>query len=290
MAKILLFFVLFLFGKYADAQEIDLGNPFFVSKEVMLSVESPHWSPDGNSLAFSALVDGRWNIFIFNIEEDTLIELAKTDYHKRKPVWHTSSDAIVFDKIGSKGYHRLVQFDFKTNETVELLNRNIKSSSASFSDNPDLVCFLGFDEVRETWQVYTYDFVYDNLNQLTNHKTSCGPPCFSPNGKHILYEQQSESSDTFLMELNWYGNIELKLDTINSSSPSWAKNSWRFYFIGKDEDGEKEVFSLRKNGEALIEVTNNELLEKDFVVSPNGKNAAVIIEEDGRCRLLISGY
>lgn len=286
MSKILAFICLLLIGQYAVAQELDLKNPLFETDSSLLAVESPNWSPDGNSLVFSAFTDGKWSLFIYKIDKDTLIELRQTDYNMRKPVWHSNGNAIVCDKIGV-GYHKLVLFDLRTTETSELLNREIKSSSASFSENPNLICFLGFDEVRETWQVYTYDFVYDNLNQLTNHKTSCLQPCFSPDGKHILYQQVSEIRDTSLIMLNWYGNVELKFDSIDSFSPSWHKNSWRFYFIGKDRLGEREVFSLRKDGKSLMQITDNYIQEKDFVLSPNGKNAALIVDEKNTKRLLI---
>ena len=286
MAKNIIFIFLFLVGQLTVAQELNLSNPIFESDSSLLAVESPNWSPDGNSLIFSASADGRWSLFVYQIIEDTLIEINQDNFDLRKPVWHSNGNSLVCDKIGDD-YHKLVLFDLGTNEINELLNREIKSSSASFSENPNLICFLGFDEIRETWQVYTYDFVYDNLNQLTSHKTSCFQPSFSPNGKHILYQQVSEIRDTSLIMLNWYGNVEFKFDSIDSFSPSWHKNSWRFYFIGKDETGAKELFSLRKDGKSLMKITDNFVQEKDFILSPNGRNAALIIEEENTLRLLI---
>ncbi len=286
MPNFLAFVSLFLLGQFTVAQTIDLENPIYISDSSYLSIESPKWSPDGNNLVFSAFTDDKWSLFIYKIDEDTLIEFKHSNYNIRKPVWHSNGNSLVYDKIADN-YHRLVLFNLQTLETKELLNREINSSSASFSENPDLVCFLGFDKVSETWQVYTYDFIYDNLNQLTTHKLSCNQPCFSPDGKHIIYEYISETHDTTLIMLNWYGNVELKLDTIKSHSPSWHRNSWRFYFIGKNKVGEKEVFSLRKNGDALIEITDNSLQEIDFAISPDGQNAVVIIEEENVQKLLI---
>ena len=270
-----------------NAQSIDLNNPVFISDSLMQSVESPDWSTDSQKLVYSGFVDGKWNVFIYVLPTDSVESVSNSNFNERKPTWHPDGNSIVYDKI-KNGFPTLFIINTSTEERKQLLNRDIKCSQASFSNSGNLVCFLGFDKIKGNWQVYTYDFIYDNLNQLTQHKTSCNSPCFSPDGKHILYELISESLDTTLIMLNWYGNVELALDTLEAASPSWDEKSWRFQFLSKNGQSNTEIYSLRRNGDHMVQLTDNNLLEKGFTQSPDGKFAAIIIEENQQRRLVIT--
>jgi len=283
-------FIAFLFFislfDYGYSQAFSTDAPLFSTNSIIKSVESPQWSSDSEKLVFSGYVNGNWNVFIYNVKNDSLFNISDSLVNERMPVWHPDGVNIVYDRM-QNGIHKLFICDSRTYENKALIDRDIKCSQASFSKSENLICFLGFDEIKESWQVYTYDFIYDNLNQLTNHKTSCNNPNFSPDGKHILYELISNKLDTTLYMVNWYGNTELVIDTIEAYSPSWDEKSWRFYFLGKDEHSNIEIYSLRRNGESLVQLTNNNLLEKDFILSPNGRYAALIVQKNYNKRLIV---
>lgn len=270
----------------ANAQSIDLNKSVFISDSLMQSVESPDWSTDSEKLVYSGFINGKWDVFIYFHLTDSVEHVSISSLNERNPCWHPDGNSIVYDKI-ENGVPTLFIINTSTGESKQLLNRNIKCSQASFSHLSNLVCFLGFNEINENWQVYTYDFIYDNLNQLTHHKTTCNNPNFSPDGKHILYELISESLDTTLKMVNWYGNPELSLDSMAAYSSSWNENSWRFNFISKNEESDNEIYSLRRNGDHLVQLTYNNILEKDFCISPDAKHAAIIISENKRNRLVI---
>lgn len=269
-----------------NAQSIDLNKSVFISNSLIQSVESPDWATDNEKLVFSAFINGKWKIFIYVLSTDSIESISNSNFNERKPTWHPDGNSVVYDRI-ENGFPTLYIINTSTLENEQLLNRDIKCSQASYSNSGNLVCFLGFNEINENWQVYTYDFIYDNLNQLTHHKTTCNNPNFSPDGKHILYELISESLDTTLKMVNWYGNPELSLDSMAAYSSSWNENSWRFNFISKNEGLDNEIYSLRRNGDHLVQLTDNNILEKDFCISPDAKYAAIIISENKRNRLVI---
>lgn len=286
MLRIIALFLFTNLFHIVNAQVIDINNPLFTTDSLMQSVESPKWSPDSKKLVFSGFVNGKWKIFLYDLQEDSITNTTFSGFNKRNPVWHPDGSSIVYDKIDN-GIPKLFIHNTHSNEDRILINRDIKCSQASFSNSGNLVCFLGFDEINENWQVYTYDFTYDNLNLLTHHKTSCNNPNFSPDGKHILYELISESLDTTLKMVNWYGNPELSLDSLEAYSSSWDEKSWRFHFLSRNGKSETEIYSLRRNGDHLVQLTDNNILEKDFTQSPNGKYAALIISVNKRNRLVI---
>jgi len=268
--------------KISVSQDVKLTNPIFTSETIIGTAESPSWSLDSKDLAFSAWDGSKWSLFIYNLDDDTLIKHSDGYSNERNPVWHPDGVNLVFDRyIDSKP--ELYTLNYKSKQKSLLFDREINASMASFSSSPNLICFLGFDIVSETWQIYSYDFVYDNLNQLTNHKSSCNSPSFSPDGKHIVYELIKPDTDTCLIMMNWYGNQELIIDSIEASSPSWDSMSWRFSFIGNGN----EVYSLRRNGSSMNQITSNKVVEKDFIGSPDGKHAAIIVRKNDDNHLII---
>lgn len=287
MTKIIFLFSFLFVSQLLISQSSNDVDTFFVSNINMQKLESVNWSNDGEKLVFAARLNGQWDLFIYNLIEKTLINISNTEIDERKPVWFPDGKNIVYNKH-LKGNSKLYLKNIDSANENQLFNRNIKCVQASFSNSSNLVCFLGFNDLNSTWQIFTYDFIYDNLNQITDHKTSCNAPVFSPDGKHILYELISADKNTTLKMVNWYGNPELHFDTITAFAPYWDNKSWRFSFIGKTKTSKIEVFSVRKNGESLNKITENNIHEKEYVVSPNGKYVAIIFEEKDSEKLMIS--
>jgi Tol biopolymer transport system component len=270
----------------ANCQFVNVDNPIFTSDSLIEDVESANWSLAGESIVFSAKINGQWDMFLYNLKNDSLVNISKSVVNERSPIWHPNGKEIIYD-IVEDDYPRLYKLNIELNEKSQLFQRDIKCAQASFSKSPNLVCFRAFNETSETWQIYSYDFIYDNLNQLTSHNTSCNNPVFSPDGKHILYELITQNSDTILQMINWYGNRELETDTLIGNSPSWGNQSWRFSYVSSNKNEKNEIYSLRRAGNSLNRLTNNNLTEKEFSVSPNGNYAAIIIKRDKKNRLII---
>ena len=286
MVRTLLIFLFIVFLNAAQSQEYLWDTLVFSTADSLEMVDSPSWSPDGSRLVFSAQLNNQRDLFIYQMDTDSLYNITNSGIDEFHPVWHPDGKQIVFSKRLGTGMF-LYTIELSSGIQSKLFSRDIDCSQASFSTKNGLVCFIGVDEINDTKQVFTYDFIYDNLNQLTHHTNNCNSPCFSPNGKHILYEYVTDESHTVLRMINWYGKHELSLDSLNSHSPSWEPNSWRFNFIANSDSGNADVYSVRYNGISKLKLTHNEFYETDYSISPNEKHAVFILKNNKQQQMFV---
>lgn len=277
MSRNQIIIILVLFSQFLNAQSFIVEDTVFNSLSEFEDVNSINWSPDSKKLVFSAKtnVSDQFDIFVFNLSDTTLTNVSSSPMDELNPYWFPDGLRLVYDKVVDSTTGLFIVNPF-TKTDKPLFNRNIQSMQASFSLDTMLVCFSGFDIIEDKWQIYTYDFIYDNLNQLTNSDFNCHKPVFSPNGKHILYEEMDSSSKSALKMINWYGKPELSIDTIEAYNAYWDSDSWRFNFLSKTSAGE-ELLSLRYNGQSPIRLISRQLTIKGFTVSPDKHYYAMII-------------
>ncbi|PLX13910.1 MAG: hypothetical protein C0598_02575 [Marinilabiliales bacterium] len=284
----LLTLIILFFITVVRAQFINHGDTIFMSDTIFSEVDAMSWSPDSKSLVFSAKQMGstQLDLFVYSLANERLKNLSQSFYDENNPIWHPDGNRIIYDKLVDS-LHKMMVINPLTLEEKPLLNRDIQSRQGSFANDSILICFSGYDVIDDKWQIYTYDFVYDNLNQLTNNNYNCIKPLFSPNGKHIIYEEIDSMQSSQLKMINWYGKDEVIIDSISVSNPSWNPDSWRFNFISKTERGE-EVFSLRYNGQSPLQLSFNDINEKLVSISPDSKHIAVVIEMEDYNYIVIS--
>jgi len=191
-------------------------------------------------------------------------------------VWHPDGAKLIYDKV-IDSITNIFIYNPLSKTDKPLFNRPIQSRQGSFSMDTMLVCFSGFDIIADNWQIYTYDFIYDNLNQLTKSEFNGQNPAFSPNGKHIIYEEVDSSSKTILKMMNWYGKSEISVDTLEGSNAFWDNDSWRFNYISKTLNDEG-LISLRYNGQSPMKLISKQPNLKDFIISPDKLSYAMVLK------------
>ncbi|HFB62063.1 MAG TPA: hypothetical protein ENJ69_03670, partial [Bacteroidetes bacterium] len=196
--------VLFLLSALLWLTEATRAQPVVSGDNQLFAAVSPkgilfQWNKNGNSGLYFILPD-----------RDTLPAFSHRRIRPQHPVWVPGKEAIVFD-TGVNKNSRLVYFDLKTKQMRLLLHRKIACREASFTPSRHLVVFSGFDDRTGNWQIFSYDFIYDNLNRLTAEKGHCLFPVFSPDGKTILYTFQDPDGHSRLKSINWYGDSRKSL-------------------------------------------------------------------------------
>jgi len=110
-----------------------------------------------------------------------------------------------------------------------------------------LVTFSGFDDRTQRWQIFTYDFIYDNLNRLTGQNGDCSFPVFSPDGKRIVYLYQGNDHRSILKIINWYGDIPKTITNNVLGKASWSPDGWDLLFVTL-KNGLFSLFSIQYDG------------------------------------------
>jgi Tol biopolymer transport system component len=78
----------------------------------MLVAEDPHWSPDGRYLAFAGGDDPvDWDLWIWDFQDEALIQLTDTRYPEQSPVWNDAGTEIAYAAVIKENKDVWVAYD-----------------------------------------------------------------------------------------------------------------------------------------------------------------------------------
>ena len=65
-------------------------------RRFLAHAESPAWSPDGLTIAFTAARDGRWQVFLLGVDGSCYRQLTTGKYDARYPAWSPDGQWLAF--------------------------------------------------------------------------------------------------------------------------------------------------------------------------------------------------
>jgi len=263
----------------AKSQMLDTTN--FVRIKLEQSNERfPSWDKDGKRVVFQSSGKGYSQLFLYDLLKDTLVQITTGETNKSHPVFIPNENSIAFDASISHEVY-LFKIDPSTGKQELLIHRDLQCETPSFSPSGRLMVFKGYDINNETWQLFSYDFVYGNLNQLTHLKNSeLLMPVLSPDGKTILFGTRDKAMpySRSLHEINWYGEKIEDIDSIAATSYCWISNGYRIICSTEMPLNNYSLISLRKDGTTSMKLCSDTLQRVTPAVSPDGKKIAVSVK------------
>jgi len=248
---------------------------------------SPAWSPDSKTLVYQSNRHGNWDIFMYDTEQDTTFRLTSDMRDEQHPVWHPYQYFIVFD-AGNDTTQYLHKISLKTLKISPLFNRQIICKQPVMAQDGRMVYFLGYDAPHGNWELFSYHFIYDNLNQLSYFKEDGTFLGLSPDGKTIFYGYRSFSYPFHRLQLyNWYGNELESFEDYNISHAAWHPEGLKMYFISDKEHLEGELYSIWKDGTHKMRLTDDNLHMREVRISPDGSLMACTILLNGNYEIVI---
>ena len=136
---------------------------------------NPTWSPDGRFIAFSALVGGLSDIFMYDLEEDKLERMTDDAFADLYPAWSPDGRFIAFvtDRFStdlsilSIGNYELALKDMETGDIQKVPGfRNAKNINPQWSPDSKSLYFLS--DQNGITNVYRIDLENQKIFQVTN--------------------------------------------------------------------------------------------------------------------------
>jgi len=136
---------------------------------------TPTWSPDGRYIAFSAIVGGFSDLFIYDLQADTLQRMTTDPYADLQPAWSPQGRSIAFvtDRFSTdlsnleSGHYRLAVMDPTSGEIRSLSDfDDAKNINPQWSSDGQSLYFLS-DRDGIT-NIYRLDLATGERFQLTN--------------------------------------------------------------------------------------------------------------------------
>lgn len=276
IVRCLFLIILFSVEQVLYSQYININDGVNISN-LIGNETSIEWSSDSRKILFQNVYNDTSRVYLYNLEEDTLINLCKPGDNFRNPVWHPDGDKIVFD-TDIEGVNYLYLMDLSTFEMAPLFIRNIRCRNATFSGSSRQVYFVGYDEYEASWEIYSYDFIYDNLNKLTDYKLGCSNPDINTNGTQIVYSKANPFTGTEKFEIiNWYGEDKINYNNLTGRDASWGSSGLKIFFISDLENESNELYSIWKDGTHLERLTSDDIEIANPAVSPDGTKLAISV-------------
>lgn len=141
----------------------------------MGEILNPTWSPDGQYVAFSALVGGFSDLFIYDLETDQLRRITDDAYAEIQPVWSPDGRYIAFSTdrfstdltILSVGDFELALLDPETGEIKKVTGfDNAKHINPQWSPDSKSLYFLS--DQNEISNIYRIELDTNKIFQVTN--------------------------------------------------------------------------------------------------------------------------
>lgn len=217
-------------------------------------------------------IDPLSNIYV-QLTDDTISKTALSVNHANGKLLLTSL---------MSGDRKVIQYDLRTSEAVPLIPRKIQQQQANFNVQGNMAAFIGKEENERYWNLYTYDFVYNNLNKLSLENADHEYPMWSPNAELLSFESRKpDERHTKLIVIHWYGKLHLEIadSEYHIKQASWSPNNQWIAYVMENYAGSK-LMICRKNGTDKTIIYESSRKISYPVWSATGSSIAFMLSDD----------
>lgn len=189
-------------------------------------------SPDGRLLLFSSNRSGNWDIYIQDLERDTIDRLTDDPADDHDPAWSAASGRILFHS-----------------------NRGDTDGN---SDN-------------DVWRIYSMQANGDDVQLMTNDGRGTWAGAWSPDGRSIAFSlNYPRPADIVTMDTAIGELVNLTRSDAHDSAAHWSPDGARIVFYS-DRDGDNEIYVMDAGGSNLERLTDNPANDWTPNWSPDGR-------------------
>jgi len=183
----------------------------------------PAWSQDGNMIAFTSMRDGRAQIYIFNLQDNSEVFVTQSvSPYDRRPAWSPDGKYLAFETTrGGKSQVWYVPVDLSAKPKEFSVMANGIGTRPTWSPDGKSVYYSQGDALP--W-LASRSFADKKLPET---KVSITRPVWdvdiSPDGYWVVYEglQEVNNIDIYIMMINGGGDVRLTSDKGTDFNPSW---------------------------------------------------------------------
>ncbi len=156
------------------------------------------YSHDGTMVAMALSGSGNSELYLSNPEGKIMSRLTRNNSIESKPSWSPDGKRLVFtsDKPGKPQLHLINSSGGK----MKRIPTNISGYCAESDWNPinsNLIVFTIL--IKKNFALALYDFTTANSTIITKFSGDCVEPCWTNDGRHLIYTQKSAKNSRLIL-------------------------------------------------------------------------------------------
>lgn len=168
---------------------------------------SPSFSPDGNSILFSAMKNGVRDLYAVDLASEPLAWDNYTGSDRSDTAPSISPDGSKAVYIGSDGdFQHLFLLDLPTGDQRQLTFGRFNDGWPSWSDDGQTIVYSS-DEADKIWSIYTFNLNDQTVRQWTEFFGGAESPIFARSRNDLVYYVVYRDDDQFQSLI--YPNFEI---------------------------------------------------------------------------------
>jgi Tol biopolymer transport system component len=228
----------------------DGSDPVRLTEQILQPL-NPTWSPDGSKIAFSARIDGDFDIYIMNADGTGRVKLTENDSQDSGPQFSPDGQKIVFSS-SRDGNTEVYVMNVDGSTQTRLTASDGFDQNAEYHPAGSSIIFAS--DRTGSFEVYTMGLDGSGQTALT---AGGGPrlfqPSYSPGGHRIAFtiEEPVGTAEIFLMQPDGSGISQVTSEAETGHSPTWTIAS------DTDGDGEPDFADTDDDGDGVNDTVDN---------------------------------
>lgn len=218
-------------------------------------IMSPSWSPDGSSIAYSALSSGNWLIMVTNITTGQSIDITPWQGLNTTPSWSPVEAGVLAFSSSRDGNAEVYTSRVNGKDIRRLTNHRRIDHSPAWSPDGSRMAFVS----DRTGNPLIYLMNSDGSDQ---HRLTATPnayedsPAWSPQGDRIAFVLMSDYGfDIATCSPSGDDVVVLTFAQGSNEGPKWSPDGLRIIFSSTRGTGTKRIFIMNRDGSNVRPLT-----------------------------------
>ena len=189
----------------------------------------PAWSPDGQKIAFTSSRAGNPDIYVFNLSDDTLLQVTSTPYQERYPAWAPTGSQIAY--VYTTVYSQIrIMSDTGQFQSRFSVNGEVNDNWPAWTPDGNIILFSEMS--LDSGIPSLFALRYEDRNTVKSYRIPAkGQPdigpiaqvSVSPDGNWIAFEgwPNGANHDIYIATINGSNRIRLTTDKDTDWGAAW---------------------------------------------------------------------
>jgi Tol biopolymer transport system component len=218
----------------------------------------PHFSYDGERLAFTSNRTGSYQIYILDLNTRAVSQITRGGCDKTNPFWSPNNQQILFTQHNQESAE-LGIMNADGTQARQLTNAFGHSHGYGFSPNGSWISFESTMNNRN--EIFMYDILDKTSHPIIENDelTYQGDPVFSPAGHKLVFTSNSLEKgkrQLYIYDLDWKKYYRITHDDMDKDDPIFSPDGSKIAYVARWENA-WNIFIMDADGKHVRNVTKS---------------------------------